>query len=80
MFTSTGSSGLCEYWLPPSWCPLGATLRTLRRRLEATGARGVAGGLRADYPGVRTFWWFQLVGGSGHRPHLSRGAGVANGG
>lgn len=56
-------------------CPLHATLRTLRRRLEAAGARGVAGGLRADHPGARTFWWFRLVGGSGHRPHLSRGGG-----
>lgn len=42
MFTSTGSSGLCEYRLPPSW--LSPTRDPAR--LEEPGGSGVTGGWR----------------------------------
>lgn len=47
MFTSTGSSGLCEYRPPPSWLSPTCHLAHLLEEAGAAGTLGVAGDLGA---------------------------------
>lgn len=69
MFSSTGSSGLCEYRPPPSW--LSPTRHPAHLLEEAGGSGGPRGSWRCGGRfsiSAPAPWWFLPVGGSGHRP------------
>jgi hypothetical protein len=70
MFTSTGSSGLCEYRFPHPWAALRSIPSSSRTRLGAAGDSGLqeAGG---PLPPAPEPCQFLLLGGSGRRTHHS---------